>query len=81
MTSRVAEVTAPTRFVDRQVRGPFRFFQHEHLFEEGENHTVMRDRVDFSAGFGILGVVVERLVLARYMHKLIRHRSDFLTQL
>jgi ligand-binding SRPBCC domain-containing protein len=80
MTSLVSEVTAPTRFVDRQVRGPFQYFHHEHLFEKYENHTVMRDRVEFSAGFGVLGLIVERLVLARYMQRLITHRNDFLAQ-
>lgn len=33
MTSRVTELERPLRFVDEQVRGPFRSFRHEHRFE------------------------------------------------
>ncbi len=33
LTSRIVVADAPTRFVDEQVRGPFRSFRHEHRFE------------------------------------------------
>ena len=36
MTSRVTELERPRRFVDEQVRGPFHWFRHEHLFDGNE---------------------------------------------
>src|SRR5215471_233389 len=33
MTRRVTDLDRSSRFVDRQVRGPFRRFDHEHVFE------------------------------------------------
>lgn len=45
MTSRVIELDRPRRFVDEQMRGPFRSFQHEHLFvaaDGGQPHPLRR---------------------------------------
>ncbi len=59
MTSRITELERPTRFVDSQVRGPFRWFRHEHLFEANDAGALMTDRVSFQAPVG-LGWVAER---------------------
>ena len=37
----------PRRFVDRQVRGPFREWRHRHTFEAGGDRTLVTDVVDF----------------------------------
>jgi len=78
MTSRITEYDPPHRFVDDQVRGPFRAFRHEHLFTESDDGTVMTDRVAFTAPFGVLGRVTERVVLRRYLAHLIGARNRYL---
>jgi ligand-binding SRPBCC domain-containing protein len=78
MTSRVTDLDRPSRFVDRQVRGPFRRFDHEHVFERDNGGTVMVDRVSFDAPAGVIGRVVERLVLGPYLERLIETRGGFL---
>jgi ligand-binding SRPBCC domain-containing protein len=78
MTSRITELDRPHRFVDEQVRGPFRRFRHEHLFQRQEAHTLMIDRLDFDAPVGPLGRLVERVLLERYLRKLIEERGSFL---
>jgi ligand-binding SRPBCC domain-containing protein len=78
MTSRITEMQAPHYFVDEQVRGPFLRFRHVHEFSEVPAGTVMVDRVDFAAPFGLLGRVAEKLFLARYLRKLIETRNQHL---
>lgn len=78
MTSRVTELDRPTRFVDEQVRGPFRRFRHEHVFEAGGAGTVMTDRITLDAPLGPLGWLVERAVLGRYLQQLIEERNRYL---
>jgi ligand-binding SRPBCC domain-containing protein len=75
MTNRVTDLDRPSRFVDQQVRGPFRRFDHEHVFESDGGGTVMIDRVSFDAPVGVIGRVVERLVLGRYLEQLIETRG------
>lgn len=78
LTSKVTEFTRPTRFVDEQTSGPFKHWWHEHEFIADGNGTWMIDRIEFSAPFGVLGRIGEKLVLNRYMEKLIRQRNQWL---
>ncbi|WP_382304540.1 SRPBCC family protein [Herbiconiux sp. UC225_62] len=78
LTSRVTEFDPPRRFVDEQTRGPFKTFRHEHVFESTPAGSVMIDRVRFVAPVGPLGRLAEKLVLERYLRRLIRERGRFL---
>ncbi|KAA9134862.1 SRPBCC family protein [Microbacterium caowuchunii] len=78
MTSRISELDAPRRFVDEQVRGPFRLFRHEHLFAEVGGRTRMTDTL--TVGSPVLGRLVERLVLVPYMRRLITQRNAHLLE-
>lgn len=78
LTSEVTEFTHPTRFVDEQISGPFKRWWHEHEFIADGNVTRMIDRVEFAAPFGVLGRIAEKLVLDRYLERLIRRRSQWL---
>lgn len=52
-----SEITAwepPGRFVDEQVRGPFRRWIHEHRFEPRDGGTVAIDRVRYAVPGGAL---------------------------
>jgi ligand-binding SRPBCC domain-containing protein len=78
MTSRVVTTDPPHSFVDEQVRGPFARFRHEHRFTSGLDATVMLDRVSFDAPLGVLGDIVEAMVLRRYLAKIIGERNAYL---
>lgn len=78
MTSKITEMDEPRRFVDEQVRGPFRRFRHEHEFHEHGAHTHMVDKILFDAPFWLLGDAVETIALGRYLPKLIMERNAFL---
>lgn len=78
MTSRITEWDRPRRFVDEQVRGPFRAFHHEHRFDVADGTTTMTDRLRFDAPLGPIGRLVERLVLGRYLEQLIEQRGRHL---
>jgi len=78
MTSAITAWDRPHRFVDEQRKGPFTSFRHEHLFEPVEHGTRLRDRVEFEAPFGVVGRLVEKLVLDRYLRHLIDVRNTFL---
>lgn len=44
----------PVRFVDRQVRGPYRLWNHEHLFAERDGGTLVVDHIDYRVPGGAL---------------------------
>ncbi|GAA3021738.1 SRPBCC family protein [Microbacterium dextranolyticum] len=73
MTSKIVAYEPNVRFVDAQVRGPFRTFVHEHRFEEIPGGTRMIDVITLASP--VFGVVAERLVLVPYLRRLIQRRN------
>ncbi len=75
------EITAwepPVRFVDEQLRGPYRLWLHEHTFEDAPGGTFVRDRVRYRPPFGRLA---NWLVVERDVRTIFRHRSETLLRL
>ena len=68
----------PFRFVDEQLRGPYRQWIHEHTFEERDGGTLARDVVRYSV-FG--GALVDRLFVRRDVEKIFAYRSRRLQEL
>lgn len=73
MTVRIDALARPHRFVDSQIRGPFRVFRHEHTFDSRERGCLMTDRI--TVGSPIFGALVERTVLVPYLRRMIRNRN------
>jgi len=80
MTSRISAHDAPGRFVDEQVAGPFRRWWHEHRFEPAPGGTLMTDTVEYASPAGPLGRLVDRVVLTRYMTRLLSTRNRWLAE-
>jgi ligand-binding SRPBCC domain-containing protein len=75
LTAKITEFERPNFFVDEMVKGAFKEFKHEHHFEELNSGTLMTDFFDYKSPFGILGKLVDRLFLKKYMTKLLAERN------
>ena len=73
---KITEFERPDYFVDEMVKGIFKSMRHVHRFEKVESGTLMYDEFQFSAPLGILGWVVERIVLKRYMTRFLEIRNE-----
>lgn len=78
MTSKITAYERPSRFVDEQEGGPFAAWWHEHRFEESAGNTIMIDVVHYRSPAGLLGRLVERIFLERYMRRLLQQRNAWL---
>jgi len=65
----------PYRFVDRQIRGPYRLWRHEHLFIDRGNGTSIIDSVAYAP---LGGAVAQRLVVARDVKRIFAYRHGVL---
>jgi ligand-binding SRPBCC domain-containing protein len=75
------EITAwdpPRRFVDEQLRGPYRLWIHEHTFEEDGDGTIMEDHVRYAVPFGWLA---DRLLVARDLRAIFEYREARMKEL
>jgi ligand-binding SRPBCC domain-containing protein len=75
LTSRITEFEPPVRFVDEQTSGPFAWFRHEHRFEAVPGGTRMIDDWDHAAPYGLIGKIVDALVLEPLMRRLLARRN------
>jgi len=69
------------RFVDRQVEGPFRFWQHTHAFEERQDGTMIRDTVLYRMPYGPLGAIAHRILVERDLERVFDYRRDAVDRL
>ncbi|MFC5702041.1 cell division protein [Cohnella faecalis] len=75
LTSKITEMKSPYYFIDEMMNGAFKSLRHEHLFEERNGMTLMKDILVFEAPFGMIGKVAERFVLKKYMKRFLEHRN------
>lgn len=66
------------RFIDRQVRGPYRWWHHEHRFVSGENGTRVIDEVEYVSPFRM---VSEPLLVRRDLRRIFDDRGARLAKL
>lgn len=76
-----SEITAwepPFRFVDEQVRGPYRLWHHEHTFRREGDNTRVVDHVRYAVWGGAL---IERLFVRGRLDQIFRHRHQRIAEL
>ena len=76
--SEITEWQPPLAFCDVQRRGPYRFWVHQHTFEEKPGGTLVTDHVDY----GVLGgALVNRLFVAGELRRIFGYRKTRLHEL
>jgi hypothetical protein len=60
-TSKIIEWEPPHKFVDLQLRGPYKLWHHEHRFEARDGGTLITDTVTLALPFGMLGQIAYKL--------------------
>ena len=81
LTIRVVEFDRPRRFVDAMTEGRFKSFVHIHEFESSGGETLMKDTVIWESPFGILGRIVDKLLLKRHLTQLVSTRNAKLKEI
>lgn len=64
----------PLRFVDVQVRGPYRLWHHTHSFEPDGDGTLIRDRVRYALPLGPLGELAHAAIVCRDLRRIFAFR-------
>ena len=70
----IVEWVPGRRFVDKQVEGPFRLWEHTHAFEERLDGTLIRDSVLYRMPYGALGEIAHRVLVARDLERIFDYR-------
>jgi hypothetical protein len=70
------------RFVDTQIKGPYRLWRHTHTFEElGPNSTLVTDTVQYGIPFGPIGRLAHWLFVGKTLDKIFNYRASVIAEL
>ena len=76
--TRIKVWAPPHRFTDVQIRGPYRLWHHEHIFEPQDNGTLCRDRVRYAV---LGGLLADRLFVRRDVERIFEFRKQKLLEI
>lgn len=69
------------RFVDTQLKGPYKVWIHEHSFEEREGKTYMKDVVQFLSPGWVLEPIINKLFVEKKVKAIFEYRQKILSEL
>ena len=78
LTTRITEYDKPNYFADEMVKGAFKNFKHEHIFETIEQETLMTDVFTYQSPFWMVGKLADFIFLKKYMTKFLIERNSLI---
>jgi ligand-binding SRPBCC domain-containing protein len=69
------------RFVDVQLRGPYKVWRHTHTFRDAPNGTEVRDRVEYTLPLGPLGRLAHAAFVKRQLRTIFDYRAGIMSKL
>jgi len=73
--SLIEDVIPLRQFRDIQTRGPYKRWEHTHLFETAGKGVLMKDHVLYEMPYGIFGTMAHRLFVAKQLKALFAYRT------
>lgn len=77
----ISDWEPPFRFVDQQIRGPYRLWHHTHLFEPVEDGTLMTDIVRYRLPLGWLGTIAHTAWVRADLEAIFDYRQEEISRL
>ena len=62
-------------FVDEQRFGPYALWHHKHFIKEIEGGVEMEDLIDYKIPFGILGQIMQPILVKRQLNQIFQYRE------
>jgi ligand-binding SRPBCC domain-containing protein len=73
--SRITAYDPPHSFTDVQLRGPYARWEHSHRFSSDGDATIVEDDVTYEVPFGLLGDIVEPLLVRPRLRAIFDYRA------
>lgn len=75
-TSEIVEWEPPHRFVDLQLRGPYKVWRHEHRFEADDGGTLIADTINLALPLGVLGQIAYKIKVKSDVQEVFAFREN-----
>jgi ligand-binding SRPBCC domain-containing protein len=77
----IFKVDKPHSFADRQLKGPYKIWEHTHTFIQKENGTVMIDELKYQIPLGILGDLAHSIFVKKKVAEIFKFRERALEKI
>jgi len=71
----ISEWNPPHRFTDIQVKGPYRKWIHQHIFEKSGNGTRMKDLLEYAIPGGFLSSIINQVLVRKDIESIFIYRE------
>jgi ligand-binding SRPBCC domain-containing protein len=80
-TTEITKAEKPFLFVDKQIRGPYAFWEHTHHFSEIENGVLAEDHVRYSLPLGAIGAITLQWFVKKKIEQIFAFRRKMLNEI
>lgn len=77
----IGEVNKPDYFVDRQVKGPYKVWEHKHIFIKKDNGVMIKDEVKYQLPFGMIGDIAHQFLIRKKIENIFIYRKHVLLKM
>ena len=77
----IAEWQFPHKFVDTQLKGPYKFWYHTHSFKKVDGGVLMIDEVRYKLPLGFLGRLVAGYLVDADVNSIFKYRREVISEL
>lgn len=74
----ILEWNPPFSFIDFQLKGPYKIWKHQHIFESNNGKTVMTDKVEFLSPGWIFEPLINKLFIEKKVNEIFAFRTKVL---
>jgi ligand-binding SRPBCC domain-containing protein len=74
----ILHVNAPYQFMDKQIKGPYSFWEHTHTFTEVVGGVKMTDSIVYAMPVGWLGIFMHSVIIKKKLKQIFRYREKVL---
>jgi ligand-binding SRPBCC domain-containing protein len=80
-TTEIIDWEPPNRFVDVQLKGPYKLWRHEHRFVAEGSGTRIIDEVQYQLPFGVFGSFAHSLKVKKDVETIFNYRTEVVRRL
>lgn len=74
--TKITTIQEGTMFIDEQIAGPFKYWQHEHRLMETADGTEFHDTIHYELPFSFLGTIAHYLFVEKMLDDFFAYRNE-----
>ncbi|MFZ1704045.1 MAG: SRPBCC family protein [Saprospiraceae bacterium] len=77
----ISHVQNEKHFVDKQLKGPYKKWEHTHTFTEKNGGVLVEDEIRYALPFSFIGRITHELFVRKKIENIFNFRKNILTQI